>query len=109
MTDEELIETLRAFEKERVENLNESARNVFNAIMKIADERDELEKRNKNLKEDFKRHVDRIGELQERIDKAIKKLSSAVNHFKTQRENNVITFTLRILKGSDSNECNNRQ
>jgi len=43
-------------------------------------------------------------ELQVRIDKAIKKLSSAVNHFKTQRENNVITFTLKILKGSDSNE-----
>lgn len=43
-------------------------------------------------------------ELQEKINKAIKKLSSAVNHFHTQRENNVITFTLKILKGSDTNE-----
>lgn len=42
-----------------------------------------------------------IERLNNRINKAIKKLSSAVNHFHTQRENNVITFTLKILKGSD--------
>ncbi len=45
--------------------------------------------------------LEEIERLNNRIDKAIKKLSSAVNHFKTQRENNVITFTLKILKGSD--------
>ena len=34
----------------------------------------ELQKRNKNLIDDFKRHIDRIYELTERIDKAIEYL-----------------------------------
>lgn len=42
MSEEELIETLKAFEKNRVEQLEEPARNLFYAIMKIADERDRL-------------------------------------------------------------------
>lgn len=42
MSEEELIETLRAFEKNRVEQLEEPARNLFYAIMKIADERDRI-------------------------------------------------------------------
>ena len=42
MSEEELIETLRAFKKNRVEQLEEPARNLFYAIMKIADERDRL-------------------------------------------------------------------
>lgn len=42
MSEEELIETLKAFEKNRVEQLKEPARNLFYAIMKIADERDRL-------------------------------------------------------------------
>ena len=40
MREEELIETLKLFEKERVEQLPENARNLFYAIMKIANERD---------------------------------------------------------------------
>jgi len=42
VSEEELIETLKAFEKNRVEQLKEPARNLFYAIMKIADERDRL-------------------------------------------------------------------
>ena len=42
MSEEELIETLRAFEKNRVEQLEEPAKNLFYAIMEIADERDRL-------------------------------------------------------------------
>lgn len=44
MSEEELVETLREFNEKRVENLPEPARNLFYAIMKIADERDELRK-----------------------------------------------------------------
>lgn len=40
MTDDELIEILKEFNKNRVEQLPESARKLFYAIMKIADERD---------------------------------------------------------------------
>lgn len=43
MNKEELIEVLRQFDEKRVEELPEKARNIFYAIMKIADERDELE------------------------------------------------------------------
>lgn len=43
MNKEELIEVLRQFDEKRVEGLPEKTRNIFYAIMKIADERDELE------------------------------------------------------------------
>lgn len=43
MNKEELIEVLRQFDEKRVEELPEKARNIFYAIMEIADERDELE------------------------------------------------------------------
>ena len=42
MNKEELIEVLRQFDEKRVEELPEKTRNIFYAIMKIADERDEL-------------------------------------------------------------------
>ena len=54
MSEEELIETLRAFEKNRVEQLEEPARNLFYAIMKIADERDRLKEENEELKHKLK-------------------------------------------------------
>ena len=41
MSEEELIEVLRQFDEKRVEELPEKTRNIFYAIMKIADERDE--------------------------------------------------------------------
>lgn len=40
MTDDELIEILKEFNENRVEQLPESARKLFYVIMKIADERD---------------------------------------------------------------------
>lgn len=42
MNKEELIEVLRQFDEKRVEELPEKTRNMFYAIMKIADERDRL-------------------------------------------------------------------
>lgn len=42
MNKEELIEVLRQFDEKRVEELPEKTRNIFYAIMKIADERDKL-------------------------------------------------------------------
>ena len=41
MTDDELIEILKEFNENRVKSLPESARKLFYAIMKIADERDQ--------------------------------------------------------------------
>lgn len=54
MSEEELIETLRTFEKNRVEQLEEPAKNLFYAIMKIADERDKLKEENEELKHKLK-------------------------------------------------------
>ena len=48
MNKEELIEVLRQFDEKRVEELPEKTRNIFYAIMKIADERDELKEKIKN-------------------------------------------------------------
>ena len=51
MTDDELVEILKKFETTRVEKLNDNSKRLFYAIMKIADERDELKKENQRLKE----------------------------------------------------------
>lgn len=72
-------------------------------ILKIVEE-------NKNLKEDFKRHIDRINELTNRIDKAIEYIEnhtydkSDVFVFKGFYPDFYIEKVLDILKGSDSNE-----
>lgn len=54
MNKEELIEVLRQFDEKRVEELPEKTRNIFYAIMKIADERDELENIINEAKEECK-------------------------------------------------------
>lgn len=45
--------------------------------------------------------LEEVWDFEKRIDKALRKLKASEKHFKTQRENNVITFTIRILEGSD--------
>ena len=42
MQGNELIEILKEFDKKRVEQLNDNARNLFDAIMDIANQRDRL-------------------------------------------------------------------
>ena len=54
MNKEELIEVLRQFDKKRVEELPEKTRNIFYAIMEIADERDELKNIINEAKEECK-------------------------------------------------------
>ena len=64
MNKEELIEVLRQFDEKRVEELPEKTRNVFYAIMKIADERDELKEEVIELEEykkaiyEIKKYID---------------------------------------------------
>lgn len=57
MNKEELIEVLRQFDEKRVEELPEKTRNIFYAIMKIADERDELENIRKEIKKEIKKYA----------------------------------------------------
>lgn len=56
MSEEELIETLKEFEKNRVEKLKEPSRNLFYAIMKIADERDKYKEILDKIKEEIKKY-----------------------------------------------------
>lgn len=56
MNKEELIEVLRQFDEKRVEELPEKTRNIFYAIMEIADERDELENIRKEAIEYIKKN-----------------------------------------------------
>ena len=85
MSEEELIETLRVFEKNRVEQLEEPARNLFYAIMKIADERDRLNNIIKEAIEYIKKHGD------------YNKLSGCIEELDLYKINEL----LDILKGSD--------
>ena len=62
MSDEELIETLKQFEEKRVEQLPETARKLFYAIMRIADERDLY----KSILEEIKSFIE--VDLQKRTD-----------------------------------------
>lgn len=56
MNDNELIEILKEFDEKRVEQLNDNARNLFNAIMDMANSRDKY----KSLYENEKDHTDTL-------------------------------------------------
>lgn len=60
MQDNELIEILKEFDEKRVEQLNDNARNLFNAIMSIADERDRLLVEKQELIDYLKKEQDRL-------------------------------------------------
>lgn len=64
MKDNELIEKLKEFDERRVEQLNDNARNLFNAIMDIADSRDKY----KSLYENEKEHTDTLKRIIKKIE-----------------------------------------
>ena len=71
MKDNELIEILKEFDEKRVEQLNDNARKLFNAIMKIADERDKyksLYQNEKDKNDTLKRIIKKIEEYIKNID-----------------------------------------
>ena len=91
MSEEELIETLRAFEKNRVEQLEEPAKNLFYAIMEIADERDRLN----NIINELEHHL-----YQEWLEW---KDSDCESIYSRAGEDKAIYDYLQELKESDSN------
>ena len=66
MSEEELIEVLRQFDEKRVEELPEKTRNIFYAIMKIADERDRLNNIINELEEYIKPYLYMLNGIQDR-------------------------------------------
>lgn len=58
MKDNELIEILKEFDEKRVEQLNDNARNLFNAIMDISNQRDRLLEEKQELIDYLKEQID---------------------------------------------------
>lgn len=85
MNKEELIEVLRQFDDKRVEELPEKTRNIFYAIMKIADEKDKL----KNI----------INEAKEECKSVIGNPEHTI-----VSKNELMKLMLNILNKGDSNE-----
>jgi predicted site-specific integrase-resolvase len=92
---EELIEVLRQFDEKRVEELPKKTRNIFYAIMKIADERDELKEEISEL-EEYKKA---IYEIKKYID------AYSPYFLETQEENNQ-TIAIIINNIGNSGENN---
>lgn len=59
MKDNELIEILKEFDEKRVEQLNDNARNLFNAIMDIANQRDRLLEEKQEIIDYLKEEIDK--------------------------------------------------
>ena len=57
MQDNELIAILKEFDEKRVEQLNDNARNLFNAIMDIANQRDKLLEEKQELTDYLKEEI----------------------------------------------------
>ena len=72
MTKEEgLIKILREMDKKRVEELDKNTKKVFDAVMKIADERDKY----KSLYENEKSHVDTLKRIIKKIEEYIRNIN----------------------------------
>ena len=68
MTKEEgLIKILREMDKKRVEELDKNTKKVFDAVMKIADERDKY----KSLYENEKEHTDTLKRIIKKVEEYI--------------------------------------
>lgn len=104
MNKEELIEVLRKFDEKRVEELPEKTRSIFYAIMKIADERDRLNKEyeriyNENCKLREEHNITDIKLLDENnrlnniIDELEKWCNECIDNHIIARENGVTTIS----------------
>lgn len=85
------------------EELNSIIENAEMHLEQLKEHNHDLYEENKTLKEDFKRHIDRINELTNRIDKAIEYIKQYGNlyclkhkQFKDYKQYEVL---LNILKG----------
>ena len=84
MSKEELIEVLRQFDEKRVEELPEKTRNIFYAIMKIADERDRLN----NIIDELEKWIEEHKQYQLISERYIVWEDKLVNKLKALKENN---------------------
>ena len=103
MNKEELIEVLRQFDEKRVEELPEKTRNIFYAIMKIADERDEYIHLYESTLKDLDIAVKNKIELENTRKEAIEYINKNWGHWCTNHYE-YATETINILSKGDKNE-----
>ena len=85
MSEKELIEVLRQFDEKRVEELPEKTRNIFYAIMKIADERDRLN----NIINELEKYLEEESKYDEYVDLFYREhMGSVLEILKKLKENN---------------------
>ena len=76
MSEEELIKALKGMDKKRVEELDKNMKKVFDAVMKIADERDKY----KSLYENEKEHTDTLKRIIKGVKEEIEKHLNAKSY-----------------------------
>ena len=106
ITSEEMLEELIKLEPSR---LDEDTQKLFYTIMKVIDERDELEQKNTELRIQVSSRETVVDELQQRINKAIEYIDTKVvsnGEIIDQLRKIEIKQLLEILKGEPNNENN---
>ena len=106
MSKEELIEVLRQFDEKRVEELPEKTRNIFYAIMKIADERDEYIHLYESTLKDLDISVKNKIELENIINEAKEECKSVIGNpeHTIVSKNELMKLMLNTLNKGDKNE-----
>ena len=67
MREEELIKALKEMDKKRVEELDKNMKKVFDAVMKIADDKDKY----KSLYQNEKEHTDTLKRIIKKVEEYI--------------------------------------
>ena len=70
MCEEELIKALKEMDKKRVEELDKNTKKVFDAVMKIADDKDKY----KSLYQNEKYHTDTLKRIIKKVEEYVKEL-----------------------------------
>ena len=76
MSEEELIKALKGMDKKRVEELDKNTKKIFDAVMKIADERDKY----KSLYENEKDHTDTLKRIIKKIEENLERHLTAKSY-----------------------------
>ena len=98
MTEEELIKALKEMDKKRVEELDKNTKKVFDAVMKIADDKDKY----KSLYQNEKEHTDTLKRIIKGVKEEIEKHLNAKsygNHKYELFSREYLEELLDLLKG----------
>lgn len=93
MREEELIKALKEMDKKRVEELEQNSRKLFDAIMKIANERDKY----KSLYQNEKEHTDTLKRIINRCVEEIYNLIDDCDSVIGNKESSIVSKNKLML------------